>query len=165
MSDPTPPDDPRHPHDPAGADGARDSGGPAGRAAETGPRPRRIAVAAALTLLQGIVIAALGVIMLVLVFTGTPDNAVQALTGGVTVLLLALFPLLAGRGLWLLRRWSRGPSVIVQLLALPTAWQLWGMEGVWQASAPPLAAVALVVLGCLMNSVAAEALGAVPRDA
>ncbi|GAB3119116.1 hypothetical protein GCM10027160_32580 [Streptomyces calidiresistens] len=157
MSDPTAPD---------GPDGSHEAPTPGGAAGTppSGPRPRRIALAAALTLLQGAVIAVLGVVMLVLAFTGTPDNLLQALTGGVTVMVLSLFPLLAGRGLWLLRRWSRGPSVIVQLLALPTAWQLWAMGDIWQVSAPVVAVVALVVLGCLMNPLAAEALGAVPRD-
>ncbi|WP_306663095.1 hypothetical protein [Streptomyces alkaliphilus] len=163
MSDPTPLDGTDGPDRPDDTDGTRKPGG-ADATPRPGRRPRRITVAAALTLLQGVVTAVLGVVMLVLVFAGTPDNTVQALTGGVTVLLLSLFPLLAGRGLWLLRRWSRGPSVIVQLLALPIAWQLWAMGGVWQASAPVVTAVALVVLGCLMNPVAAEALGAVPRD-
>ena len=41
-----------------------------------------------------------------------------------TVLALSVLPLAAARGLWLRRRWSRGPSMIMQLIALPVGYQM-----------------------------------------
>ncbi|MDB1087542.1 hypothetical protein PJ985_08180 [Streptomyces sp. ACA25] len=125
-------------------------------------RPRGVAVAALLTGLEGVVIAGLGVAMLVLLAVGEPDGVLQAATGAVTVLVLSVLPLLAGHGLWRLRRWSRGPAVITQVLALPASWHMFQIGGLWTASAVVLALLAVVVLGCLMNPVAAAALGVVP---
>lgn len=128
-------------------------------------RPPRITVASVLTGLQGVTIALLGVVMLVLAVTGEPDGVTQAVTGAVTVLLLAVLPLAAGHGLWRLRRWSRGPAVVVQILALPAAWHMFNVGGTWQLASVPLAVVAVVVLGALASPAAAEALGVVPRPA
>jgi hypothetical protein len=124
-----------------------------------------VEVAAALTALEGLAVAAAGVVMLVLVVTGDPDGITQAVTGAITVLLLAVLPLAAAVGLWRLRRWSRGPAVVVQILALPTAWQIYGIGGGWQLLAVPLGAAALTTFGCLVSPTVAEALGVVPRPA
>jgi hypothetical protein len=148
-----------------------ESSGPSGAAAtgETGrtggERPRRVAAAALFCALQGLVVAGLGVFMLLLLAFGEPDDATQAATGGVTVLALAALPLAAGHGLWRLRRWSRGPAVITQLLALPTAWTMSGSGGLWPLAATAVAATALGILGCLINPTATEALGVGPREA
>ncbi|WP_410536523.1 hypothetical protein [Streptomyces sp. KL2] len=128
-------------------------------------RPGRITAAAAVVAAQGVVVAGLGVTMLVMLLTGgRADDAVQALTGAVTVLALAVLPLAAARGLWLRRRWSRGPAVIVQLMALPVGWQMAQNGGVWLAGGVAIALTALAVLGCLMSPAAAGALGVGPRE-
>ncbi|MCF6523429.1 hypothetical protein [Streptomyces sp. JJ36] len=129
------------------------------------PRPARLGAAAVLTALEGTVIAAFGLYSLVLVFAGDPDGLVQALTMALTVLGLAALPLAAARGLWLRRRWSRGPAMIVQLLGLPVGWQMAQNGGVWTAGGVVIGLVALTVLGCLVNPTATEALGIGPRDA
>lgn len=126
-------------------------------------RPRRITVAAVLTGLEGLVVAVFGVVSVVMLFTGTPDDMTQAATLAVTVLALAVLPLAAARGLWGLRRWSRGPSMIVQLLALPVAWQMGQNGGGLAALAVLLAAAAVTVLACLVNPTAILALGVGPR--
>ncbi len=72
---------------------------------------------------------------------------------------------MAARGLWLRRRWSRGPSMIVQLLALPVGWQLAQNGGVWIAGGAAAGLTGLAVLACLVNPTATEALGIGPRDA
>jgi hypothetical protein len=128
-------------------------------------RPARLGAAAVLTALEGVVIAAFGVISLVLVFTGDPDGTTQALTMGLTVLALAVLPLLAARGLWLRRPWSRGPAMIVQLLALPAGWQMAQNGGVWTAGGAAIGLTALAVLVCVVNPTATRALGIGPRDA
>ncbi|GAA2071932.1 hypothetical protein GCM10009801_24090 [Streptomyces albiaxialis] len=107
--------------------------------------------------------AGFGVVSLVKLITDKPDGMTQAVTLSVTVLALAVLPLAAARGLWLCRRWSRGPSMIVQLLALPVAWQLLQNGGIYAALAAVLAVAAVGVLACLINPTATEALGIGPR--
>ncbi|MFI0261753.1 hypothetical protein ACH4OW_22265 [Streptomyces sp. NPDC017056] len=121
-------------------------------------------VAAVLTAVEGVALAALGISMLVVGLTGSPDSPRQAETGGLTVLALAVLPLIAARGLWLRRRWSRGPSLITQIVALPVAWTLVNGGGALIAGGIGLAVVALVVLALLVNPTATEALGITPRD-
>jgi len=128
------------------------------------PRPARITAAAVLLAIQGVVVAGLGVGMLVMLLIGSrADDVTQALAGAATVLALAVLPLAAARGLWLLRRWSRGPAVIVQLMALPTGWQMAQNGGVWLVGGVVISLTALVVLGCVVNTAATEALGIGPR--
>ncbi|GHF51644.1 hypothetical protein GCM10010218_36590 [Streptomyces mashuensis] len=128
------------------------------------PRPAGLTAAAVLTGLEGLVLAAAGVLLLVMGLLGTPDSPRQAETGGLTVLVLALLPLLAARGLWLLRRWSRGPAVITQIMALPVAWTLFNGGGLMVAGAVALALAAVATLVLLVNPTATGALGAGPRE-
>lgn len=88
------------------------------------PRPTRLTVAAALAALEGLALVVGGGYMLVMGLTGHPDDRGQAVTGGVTLIVLALLPLLAARGLLLRRGWSRGPAIITQIMALPVAYNL-----------------------------------------
>ncbi|MBT2448166.1 hypothetical protein J7F03_13965 [Streptomyces sp. ISL-43] len=121
--------------------------------------PRRLTAAAALTALEGLALAGLGVYMLYVGIAGDPDSPQQAETGGITLLLIAALPLVAARGLRLGRRWSRGPTLITQLLALPVAWTLWSSGGAMTAAAAALALAAVAVVGLLLNPTATEALG------
>ncbi|HET6636124.1 MAG TPA: hypothetical protein VFH77_13990 [Streptomyces sp.] len=128
-------------------------------------RPARITAAAVLTALEGLVIAGFGVFSLVLLFVEEPDGMMQAVMLVVTLLAIAALPLVAARGLWLRRRWSRGPSMIVQLLALPVGWQLAQNGGAWIVAGAAAGLTGLAVLACLVNPTATEALGIGPRDA
>lgn len=143
------------------------AGYPAGVSDDDSPRlrPARLTAAALLTALEGVVIAAFGMISLVMVFTSDPDGFVQALALAMTVLVLAVLPLTAARGLWLRRRWSRGPSMIIQLLALPVGWQMAQNGGFWSAGGVAIVLLALTVLGCVVNPTATEALGIGPGEA
>jgi uncharacterized membrane protein (DUF2068 family) len=135
---------------------------------ETSPptdRPRRLTAAAVLTALEGAVVAAFGAVALVKLATDEPDGMVQAATMAVTVLALSALPLTAARGLWLRRRWSRGPSMIVQLIALPTGYQMAQNGGMWTAAGAVIALTGVAVLCCLINPTATDALGIGPRDA
>jgi len=142
---------------------SRAAGAPAGPE-PTGPRPARLSAAAALTAVEGLALAALGGYMLIMGLAGAPDSARQAEMGGLTVLALAVLPLVAARGLWLRRRWSRGPSLITQIVALPVAWTLVNGGGALIAAGIGLAVAALVVLVLLVNPTATEALGIGPRE-
>ncbi len=121
-------------------------------------RLARITVASVLTALEGVVVAGFGIVSLVLLATRTPDGTVQAATMAVTVLALSVIPLLAARGLWLSKRWGRGPSMIVQVLSLPFGWQMAQNGGVWTLGGLVIAGVGVVVIGCLLNPPAILAL-------
>jgi len=151
-----------------GTDGARGEGYPSGVSSEqtptttpdaTGPRPRRLTYAAALAALEGAALVAGGVWMSVLALTGEPDDRRQAVTGGVTLIVLALLPLLAARGLFGLRSWSRGPAVITQIIALPVAYNLLRSDSVAIPAGIVLAVVAVTALVLLINPETTRALG------
>ncbi|MER6629965.1 hypothetical protein ABT301_17275 [Streptomyces sp. NPDC000987] len=125
----------------------------------TGPRPRRLTYAAALTALEGLALVVGGVWMLVEGFAGAPDDRRSAVTGGVTLVVLALLPLLAARGLLARRGWSRGPAVITQIMALPVAYNLLRADSVAIPAGIALAVVAVASLVLLVNAETTRALG------
>ncbi|MEU4172991.1 hypothetical protein AB0F46_39745 [Streptomyces sp. NPDC026665] len=122
-------------------------------------RPGRLTAAAALAALEGAALVAGGICVLVLGLTGNPDNRTQAVTGGVTLVALALLPLLAARGLLLRRSWSRGPALVTQIMALPVAYTLLRADSVAIPAGIALAVVALTALVLLANPETTRALG------
>jgi hypothetical protein len=122
-------------------------------------RPGRLTAAAALAALEGAALVAGGVCILVLGLTGDPDSRQQAVTGGVTLIVLALLPLLAARGLLLRRSWSRGPALITQILALPLAYTLLQADSAAIPAGIALAVVAVTALVLLVNPATTRALG------
>ncbi|WDV54439.1 hypothetical protein PV963_30815 [Streptomyces coeruleorubidus] len=125
----------------------------------TGPRPRRLTYAALLAALEGLALVVGGVWILVLGLTGEPDDRQQAVTGGVTLVVLALLPLFAARGLLGRRSWSRGPAVITQLMALPVAYNLLQADSMAIPAGIALAVVAVAALVLLVNPETTRALG------
>ncbi|MBB6076839.1 hypothetical protein [Streptomyces paradoxus] len=125
----------------------------------TGPRPRRLTYAALLAALEGLALVVGGVWILVLGLTGHPDDRQQAVTGGITLVVLALLPLLAARGLLCRRSWSRGPAVITQLMALPVAYNLLQADSMAIPAGIALAVVAVASLVLLVNPETTRALG------
>lgn len=128
-------------------------------AEEAGPRPVRLTAAAALAALEGLALVAGGIWMLVLGLTGEPDDRQQAVTGGVTLIALALLPLIAARGLLARRSWSRGPAVITQIMALPVAYNLLQADSMAIPAGIALAVVAVAALVLLINPETTRALG------
>lgn len=126
--------------------------------------PRRLTAAAALTALEGLALAGLGVYMLYVGIGGDSESFRTAETGGITYLVLAALPLIAARGLRLGRRWSRGPALITQLMSLPVAWTLWTTGGAMKAAGVALALAAVAVVGLLVNPTATVALGIGPGE-
>ncbi|PWI15643.1 hypothetical protein DI272_16800 [Streptomyces sp. Act143] len=124
-----------------------------------GPRPRRLTYAAALAALEGLALVVGGVWMLVEGLAGDPDDRQTAVTGGITLVVLALLPLLAARGLLAQRSWSRGPAVITQILALPVAYNLLQADSVAIPAGIALAVVAVAALVLLVNPATTQALG------
>ncbi|MFF6997234.1 hypothetical protein ACFY93_20075 [Streptomyces sp. NPDC008313] len=128
-------------------------------AMDAGPRPSRLTGAAALAGLEGAALVVGGIYMLVMGLTGTPDDRGQAVTGGVTLAVLALLPLLAARGLLLRRSWSRGPAVVTQIMALPVAYSLLQADSVAIPGGIALAAVSVTALVLLLHPTTTRALG------
>ncbi|MFE6362385.1 hypothetical protein ACFVP3_20635 [Streptomyces sp. NPDC057806] len=128
-------------------------------APETGPRPRRLSYAAALAALEGLALVVGGVWILVMGLTGDADDRQQAVTGGVTLIVLALLPLLAARGLLARRGWARGPAVITQIMALPVAYNLLQADSMAIPAGIALAVVAVTALVLLVNAETTRALG------
>jgi len=128
-------------------------------APEAGPRPRRLIYAAALAALEGLALVVGGAWILVLGVTGDPDDRQQAVTGGVTLMVLALLPLLAARGLLARRSWSRGPAVITQIMALPVAYNLLQADSMTIPGGIALAVVSVTALVLLVNAETTRALG------
>ncbi|MEG3631037.1 hypothetical protein [Streptomyces poriticola] len=124
-----------------------------------GPRPGRLTGAAALAGLEGLGLVAGGGWMLVAGLTGHPDDRTAAVTGGVTLIALALLPLLAARGLLARRGWSRGPAVITQILALPVAYNLLQADSIAIPAGIVLGVVAVTALVLLVNPETTRALG------
>ncbi|MDT0611667.1 hypothetical protein [Streptomyces lancefieldiae] len=128
-------------------------------AEEAGPRPGRLTAAAAVAALEGLALVVGGAWMLVEGLTGHPDDRTAAVTGGITLIVLALLPLLAARGLLARRGWSRGPAVITQILALPVAYNLLQADSVAIPAGIVLGVVAVTALVLLVNPTTTQALG------
>ncbi|MGW2298712.1 hypothetical protein [Streptomyces violaceorubidus] len=126
---------------------------------EAGPRPGRVTAAAALAALEGLALVVGGAWILVEGLTGHPDDRTSAVTGGVTLIVLALLPLLAARGLIGRKGWSRGPAVITQIMALPVAYNMVRADSLAVPSGIVLGVVAVAALVLLVNPTTTQALG------
>lgn len=123
------------------------------------PRPGRLTAAAACAGLEALALVTGGGYMLVMGLLGRPDSPQQAEMGGLTLIALAVIPLLAARGLLLRRGWSRGPALVTQIMALPVAWTLLRSSGALIPAGIALAVVAVTALVLLVNPTTTEALG------
>ena len=99
-------------------------------------RPWTIVVAAALLALEGLVGVGYAAISV-----GQISMSRAAVGVGVAILMavFGVLLLLVARGVFLGRRWSRGPAVATQLILLPIAWSFRGGVTTWVSIA--LAAV------------------------
>jgi hypothetical protein len=106
-----------------------------------GGRPSTIVVAAALLALEALI-----ALVYATVEIGQVRMTRAALGIGVTILMacFGLLLLLVARGVFLGKRWSRGPAVATQLILLPIAWSFRGGATTWAAII--LAALAIAVL-------------------
>jgi hypothetical protein len=115
-------------------------------ARSSGKRPLTIVIAAALLVLEGL--AGLGYAAIevgeIRMFRAEVGVGVVILMAGFGLVLL-----LVARGVFLGRRWSRGPAVVTQLILLPIAWSFKGAETTWVSVV--LAAVAITILVGLLH--------------
>jgi predicted transporter len=107
-----------------------------------GRRPLTIVLAAALLALEGLAGLAYAVLELGQVRMSRAEVGV-----GVAVLMavFGLVLLLVARGVFLGRRWSRGPAVVAQLILLPIAWSFRGGVTTWISVALAVLAIAALV--------------------
>lgn len=107
-------------------------------------RPVTVQAAAALEAVEGLVAVGFGGYTGVETALGAAVDPASAI--GVTVLSLAggLGMLGCARGLLRAEQWSRAPTVLTQLFALPIAWSLWQSER--PAIAIPMGAIAVLAL-------------------
>ena len=109
-------------------------------------RPLTITVAAVLLAVEALLALAYAALEVGQIQTSRPVVGV-----GVTILMagFGLLLLLVARGVFLARRWSRGPAVATQLILLPLAWSFVGGQTTWVAVA--LAALAITVFVALLH--------------
>jgi hypothetical protein len=123
------------------------------------PRSRRLAAAAVIAGLEGAGLALIGLGLIGYALLGHPASRGDAAGSGLTLVAIALLPLIAASGLWRMRRWSRGPALIIQIVALPVSWTLLhaGSPALWAGIGLGVAALAELVL--LVHPAATDALG------
>ncbi|MET9772311.1 hypothetical protein [Streptomyces sp. NPDC006415] len=125
----------------------------------TAERPTRITVLAGVNALEGVALAVGGIYLLIMGLLGKLESAQQAETVGITLVALGAIPLIAARGLLLMRSWSRGPALITQIMALPVAWTLLRSQGALIPTGIALAAVAVTGLVLILNPATTQVLG------
>jgi hypothetical protein len=108
----------------------------------SGRRPLTIAVAAVLLAIEALIALAYAAVEV-----GQVRMSRAVVGVGVTILMacfgLVLF--LVARGVFLGRRWSRGPAVATQLILLPIAWSFKGGGTTWVSVVLAVLAVAVLV--------------------
>jgi hypothetical protein len=107
-----------------------------------GRRPLTIVVAATLLALEGLVGLAYAGLEVGQIRMSRAEVGV-----GVAILMagFGLILLLVARGVFLGRRWSRGPAVATQLILLPIAWSFKGGGTTWASIVLAVLAIAVLV--------------------
>jgi hypothetical protein len=120
--------------------------------------PLALRIAAALVALEAAALLALAAVELVAV-----DHDRLAL-GVTTTLFFVLYAVALGAcayGLWQGRRWSRGPVVLTELIALGIAWSFYGGSTLWVTVV--LGSVSIGTLVCVLLPASTAALTSPPR--
>ena len=124
------------------------------------PAPSTVRQAAVVVSLEGAVLVAVGVVLVVRHLAGVEDQ--PWLSGYGTAAWFAVMGvgvLAAGWALWTGRRWGRGIAVFAQLLLLPVAWYMGVGSQRWLYGVP-VGVVALITLGLLFSPSTLQWLGA-----
>jgi hypothetical protein len=108
----------------------------------SGRRPLTIVAAAILVSVEALIALGFAAIEIAQV------RMSRAALGVGVAILMACFGLLllaVARGVFLGRRWSRGPAVVTQLILLPIAWSFRGGVTTWVSVAIAMLAIAVLV--------------------
>ena len=111
------------------------------------PRPATPALGLAAVLIGGlgVVAAVYGALEII---AANPARPVVGIGTGILLVGYGVLLIAVARGVFLGRRWSRGPAVAMSLIQLPVAWSFYGGETTSVAVA--LAGVSVAVLVCLL---------------
>ncbi len=121
-------------------------------------RPTPLIVGAALSGVEGTALAVWGLYTIVAALVESVRNQGLAEFGGVVILLLGLFPLLAARGLLKLQRWGRTPALLIHSLCLPIAYFMWQTGGLMAGLGVAVGLAGLVGIVALLNPRVTEVL-------
>ena len=86
--------------------------------------PRVVTAAAVLAGVQGLALVAIAVLLIVDTIVGSPHSLFGGLGGAALALIAAAVLLVLGFYLAALRRWTRSPIVVLQVLWLPVSFSL-----------------------------------------
>lgn len=118
-------------------------------AAAVRTRPFTLSVSSVIVAAQGLVIFGLGGFLVWSALFGNPDSRVGAVLMGILCLIGGGGLLMCGSGLWRMRRWSRSPALVWQLLTIPVG--LYQLRGsLWVTGIP---VIALAVIAALLLAV------------
>ncbi|MFG3050564.1 hypothetical protein ACGFZP_06335 [Kitasatospora sp. NPDC048239] len=114
-------------------------------------RPVPLVVGAAITALEGAALAVVGVLDMVHALTSDAKNLGLHEFGGLLIVLLGVFPLLAGQALLKGRRWGRSPALLTNSICLPVAYYMGQSGGPMVAVAAVIGLLGLAGIGSLLN--------------
>ncbi|WP_354642282.1 hypothetical protein [Kitasatospora camelliae] len=114
-------------------------------------RPTPLLIGAGITALEGLALAGWGAYDMVSGLFADPASLGRSEAGGVVLLLMGLFPLLAGRALLRGRRWGRSPAILTNSICLPVAYYMSESGGAMVAAAVAVALLGLAGIVTLLN--------------
>ena len=127
------------------------AGGGGGTAPAAQPSQRPLTAVLIVVAVEVVALAASALAALVSLLVGHAHDSLDASLVVVFAALGAVALALVWHGLRRLRRWSRAPVVLVELLALPVGYNLIG-NGVWWAGVPLLACAIVGLVGIFAPS-------------
>ncbi|MER6303359.1 hypothetical protein ABT247_27885 [Kitasatospora sp. NPDC001539] len=114
-------------------------------------RPVPLTVGAAITALEGVALAVVGVSDMVSAVSGQAKQLALNEFGGLVIVLLGVLPVLAARALLRERRWGRSPAVLTNSICLPVAYYMIQSGGAMIAVGAVVGLLGLVGIGSLLN--------------
>ncbi|MGW3042825.1 hypothetical protein ACWC9T_22910 [Kitasatospora sp. NPDC001159] len=114
-------------------------------------RPVSLTLGAAITALEGVALAVVGVSDMVSALSGQAKQLALNEFGGLVIVLLGVLPILAARALLKERRWGRSPAVLTNSICLPIAYYMVQSGGAMIAVGVVVGLLGLVGIGSLLN--------------
>ncbi|MET8541282.1 hypothetical protein ABZW03_11605 [Kitasatospora sp. NPDC004799] len=127
-------------------------------------RPASLTLGAAITALEGVALAVVGVGDMVSALSGQAKQLALNEFGGAVIVLLGVLPVLAALALLKERRWGRSPAVLTNSICLPVAYYMIENGGAMAAGGVLVGVLGLVGIGCLLNPKSTAALYAPSED-
>jgi hypothetical protein len=119
-------------------------------------RPITLITAAAIEVVEGAAVAAVGLYVGVEAVVGSPNDLASAIVLAVMAIAAGVGIVAVGRALWLSRRWGRAPALLTQIFVLIAAISM--IQGKRQVLGGVLVAVAVVGAATLLSPPTTRAL-------